>query len=90
MNLLIFGPQGSGKGTQADILAERFNLAHIETGQIFRDMALEDNELGRKIRELNERKEMVPDEITLGDYHRQRPAHSGTDRRGGENARENR
>ncbi|HAV11016.1 MAG TPA: adenylate kinase [Candidatus Moranbacteria bacterium] len=64
-NFLIFGPQGSGKGTQADILAEKFNLVHIETGQIFRDMALADSELGRKIWDLNEKKEMVPDDITL-------------------------
>lgn len=65
MNLLVFGPQGSGKGTQADILAEKFNLVHIETGQIFRDMALIDNELGRNIREINNRKDLVPDEVTL-------------------------
>ncbi len=65
MNLLIFGPQGSGKGTQADILAEKLNLVHIETGQIFRDMSLEDSELGKKIRDFNEKKELVPDEITL-------------------------
>lgn len=65
MNLLIFGPQGSGKGTQADLLAEKFKLAHIETGLIFREISREDSKLGKKIKELNERKEMVPDEITV-------------------------
>ena len=65
MNLIIFGPQGSGKGTQADLLAEKFNLLHIETGQIFRDIAREDSPLGLKIKELNDRKEMIPDEITV-------------------------
>lgn len=64
MNLLIFGPQGSGKGTQAEKLSEKYNLEHIETGQIFRDIALEDSSLGRQIKELNENKEMIPDKIT--------------------------
>ncbi len=65
MNLIIFGPQGSGKGTQANKLAEKFNLSHLETGQIFRDIAREDSSLGRKIKELNENKEMIPDQITV-------------------------
>ena len=65
MNLLIFGPQGSGKGTQAELLAAKYNLAHIETGQIFREIGRENSELGKKIKELNERKEMIPDEITV-------------------------
>ena len=65
MNLIIFGPQGSGKGTQADKLAEKFKLSHLETGQIFRDIAREDSSLGRKIKELNENKEMIPDQISF-------------------------
>ncbi len=65
MNIVIFGPQGSGKGTQADKLSEKFNLSHIETGQIFRDIAREDSLLGAKIKDLNEHKEMIPDQITI-------------------------
>lgn len=65
MNLIIFGPQGSGKGTQAEKLAEKFDLLHIETGQIFRDMTREDSELGRVIKEFDDQKEMVPDDITV-------------------------
>ncbi|KKQ51064.1 MAG: Adenylate kinase [Parcubacteria group bacterium GW2011_GWD2_38_11] len=65
MNLLIFGPQGSGKGTQADLLAEKYNLAHIETGQIFREIGRENSDLGRKIKDLNDHKEMIPDEVTV-------------------------
>lgn len=71
MNFIIFGPQGSGKGTQADLLSEKFNLAHIETGHIFRQIAREDSVLGKKIKDLNERKEMIPDDVTmevLGQY----------------------
>jgi adenylate kinase len=65
MNLIIFGPQGSGKGTQADKLAEKFNLEHIETGLIFREIARENSELGKTIKNLNDHKEMIPDEITV-------------------------
>jgi adenylate kinase len=65
MNLIIFGPQGSGKGTQADKLTEKFGLFHIETGQIFREIARENSQLGKKILDLNNRKEMIPDEITI-------------------------
>ncbi len=65
MNILLFGPQGSGKGTQAAILAEKFGLNHIETGKIFRQISTEDNELGKKVKEFNEDKKLVPDEITL-------------------------
>lgn len=65
MNLIIFGPQGSGKGTQADLLSEKYNLQHIETGQIFREIAREDSFLGKQIKALNEQKEMIPDEITV-------------------------
>ncbi len=65
MNIIIFGPQGSGKGTQAEKIAEKFKLSHIETGQIFRDISMEDSSLGIMIRELIKKGEVVPDEITV-------------------------
>jgi adenylate kinase len=65
MNLLIFGPQGCGKGTQADLLAKKYNLVHIETGRIFRDIAKEDTELGRTVNDLYINKEMFPDDIVV-------------------------
>lgn len=80
MNLIIFGPQGSGKGTQADKLAEKFNLSHIETGQIFRDIAKLDSPLGVKIKDLSESRELIPDEITvdvLKHYLEEVPANKG-------------
>lgn len=80
MNLIIFGPQGSGKGTQADLLAEKFKLVHLETGQIFREIAREKTELGATILELNNRKEMIPDEITvevIENYLKKIPTESG-------------
>ena len=65
MNLLIFGPQGCGKGTQADKLSEKHNLVHVETGYIFRKIGEKDTPLGKKIKEINEKKEMIPDEILV-------------------------
>ena len=66
MNIVIFGPQGSGKRVQAKKLAEKYNLEHIETGQIFREIALENTQLGKKIHELmNEKKDMIPDADTI-------------------------
>lgn len=65
MNIIIFGPQGSGKGTQADLLAAKFDLAHIETGHIFREISREKTPLGKIILELNQKKELIPDEITV-------------------------
>lgn len=80
MNLLIFGPQGCGKGTQADKLAEKYNLVHVETGHIFREIAKEDTPLGKKISDLSESKEMIPDEImveVLEDKLKKIPAEKG-------------
>ncbi|MDD5396483.1 MAG: nucleoside monophosphate kinase [Candidatus Moranbacteria bacterium] len=65
MNIIIFGPQGSGKGTQADLLCEKYNLAHIETGLIFREISREESDLGRNVKEILDQKEMIPDDITL-------------------------
>jgi len=52
LNIIILGPQGSGKGTQAERLEQRLHLEHIETGQIFRTMAGKNNALGIKINNL--------------------------------------
>ncbi|PIZ58969.1 adenylate kinase [bacterium (Candidatus Torokbacteria) CG_4_10_14_0_2_um_filter_35_8] len=64
--LVVLGPQGSGKGTQAEMLAKKFNLTHIQTGNIFREKAEEDTPLGRKIdRLINKEGRLVPDEIVF-------------------------
>ena len=66
MNLIILGPQGSGKGTQALFLAEHFGATHIEVGRMLRKMAKEDSELGRELHEMvHVKKELVSDEIVL-------------------------
>ena len=48
MNILIFGPNGSGKGTQGDLIKQKYNLAHIESGAIFREHIGGGTELGKK------------------------------------------
>ncbi|MDD5146979.1 MAG: nucleoside monophosphate kinase [Candidatus Daviesbacteria bacterium] len=50
MKILLIGPQGSGKSTQADLLAKDLNLPRISTGDIFRELSLQDSEEGRKIK----------------------------------------
>ena len=52
INIIIMGPQGSGKGTQARMLAEKFDLQIFETGSVLRKIAGEDTEIGRKINEI--------------------------------------
>jgi adenylate kinase len=64
VNLLLLGPQGSGKGTQAKRIAETWGIPHVSTGDMFR--ALDDStELGREVQALMERGELVPDETTI-------------------------
>lgn len=64
MNLIILGPQGSGKGTQAEKLAEKFNLEHIDMGKFLREVALLDTPLGKEINKIiNIKKELVDDKI---------------------------
>lgn len=65
MNILIFGPNGSGKGTQGDLIKDKYHLAHIESGAIFREHIGGGTELGKKAKEYIERGDLVPDEITI-------------------------
>lgn len=65
MNILIFGPNGSGKGTQGELLKQKYNLAHIESGAIFRENISGGTELGKKAKAYIDRGDLVPDEITI-------------------------
>ena len=65
MNILIFGPNGSGKGTQGNLVKAKYNLAHIESGAIFREHIGGGTELGKKAKEYIDRGDLVPDDITI-------------------------
>jgi adenylate kinase len=65
MNILIFGPNGSGKGTQGSLLRQQFNIAHIESGAIFREHIKGGTELGKQAKSYIDSGELVPDEITI-------------------------
>ena len=64
MRLLIMGPQGVGKGTQAALLAEHYGIPAISTGDIFRANVSKGTDLGRKAKEYMDAGEYVPDEVT--------------------------
>jgi adenylate kinase len=65
MNLIMLGPPGAGKGTQAALLAERTGMPHVATGDLFRTALKEETELGLTAKSYMERGELVPDEVTV-------------------------
>jgi adenylate kinase len=65
MNILFFGPNGSGKGTQGAILKDKYNTPHIESGAIFRENISKGTDLGQQAKEYIDRGDLVPDEITI-------------------------
>jgi len=66
LNLVLFGPPGAGKGTQAKILQERYGWPQLSTGEMLRDACRRGTDLGLKSRALMDRGELVPDEIVIG------------------------
>ena len=64
MRLLIVGPQGAGKGTQADLLAKSLGIPHVSTGDLFRANLAAGTELGRLAKKYMDAGELVPDEVT--------------------------
>ena len=65
MNLLLLGPQGAGKGTQAKRIADERGIPHISTGDMFRAAIAARSELGRKVEPILASGQLVPDEITV-------------------------
>ena len=66
MRLVFLGPPGSGKGTQAKILAEKKNMKHISTGDVLRDAVKNGTELGKKAKQFMDAGDLVPDDLILG------------------------
>ncbi|OXZ31723.1 adenylate kinase [Finegoldia magna] len=65
MRLILLGPPGAGKGTQAKRVIEEFDIPHISTGDIFRKNIKEKTELGQKVEGLLAQGKLVPDELTI-------------------------
>ena len=65
MNLLVLGPQGAGKGTQAKRVAAEYEIPHVSTGDMFRAAIASGSELGRKVEPILAAGELVPDELTV-------------------------
>jgi adenylate kinase len=65
MRLLILGPQGSGKGTQAKRIAATYDAPHVATGDILREAVSDGSELGRQVHPILERGDLVPDELMV-------------------------
>ena len=66
MRILILGPQGSGKGTQAKRIAAAYNVPHVATGDILRAAVADGSKLGAQVRPILERGDLVPDELMVG------------------------
>jgi adenylate kinase len=66
LNLILLGPPGAGKGTQAERLREDFGLPHISTGDILRGQVAEGTELGKQAKQYMDAGELVPDDVIVG------------------------
>lgn len=66
LNIVLFGPPGSGKGTQSVKLAEKFSLVHISTGDIFRHELKNETPLGLEAKKFIDQGMLVPDEVVIG------------------------
>jgi adenylate kinase len=63
--IVLLGPPGAGKGTQAEKISEVYQLTHVSTGDLFRENIRENTELGKKAREYTDNGLLVPDEVTI-------------------------
>ena len=66
MNLILLGPPGAGKGTQAQMIVERYRIPQISTGDILRNAVKESTPLGLKAKAFMDRGQLVPDEVVIG------------------------
>ena len=65
INIVLFGPPGAGKGTQANFLKDKYNLVHISTGDVFRYNIKNETALGTLAKSYMDRGQLVPDEVTI-------------------------
>ncbi|MGD8426916.1 MAG: adenylate kinase [Balneolaceae bacterium] len=62
MRIIIFGPPGAGKGTQAKLISEEYNIPHLSTGEIFRSAIKNETKLGKEVQSILDAGDLVPDE----------------------------
>jgi len=65
MNIILFGPPGAGKGTQAELIIKKYNLPHLSTGNIFREAIKNETPVGLKAKAFIDEGELVPDEVVV-------------------------
>ncbi|MFO7881573.1 MAG: adenylate kinase [Kosmotogaceae bacterium] len=65
MNIVLLGPPGAGKGTQAKMISERFGIPHISTGDMLREAISSKSELGKRVSDIVERGDLVPDDLMI-------------------------
>lgn len=65
MKLILFGPPGAGKGTQASLIQKHYNIPHLSTGQIFRDAIKNKTRLGKKVKSILDSGDLVPDKTVV-------------------------
>ena len=75
LNVIIFGPPGSGKGTQSARIVEKYKLKHLSTGDLFREEMEKNTPLGRKVRKYIDKGHLVPDEIALRELYNRASKH---------------
>ena len=66
INIILFGPPGAGKGTQAKLLVEKYQLTHLSTGEILRAAIADSTPLGLQAKAFMEKGQLVPDEMVIG------------------------
>jgi adenylate kinase len=66
MRIIIFGPPGAGKGTQAKLIKEEYDIPHLSTGEIFRNAIKNETELGKEVKSILDSGDLVPDEKVVG------------------------
>ena len=66
INIVLFGPPGAGKGTQAEKLAEKYNLIHLSTGDLLREQVKKKTDLGIEAKKLMDKGSLVSDNIVIG------------------------
>lgn len=65
-NIVLFGPPGAGKGTQANVLKDKYGLIHISTGDVFRYNIKNETDLGLNAKSYMDKGQLVPDDVTIG------------------------